>query len=161
MSIRSWWENLQDRERRMLSVGAPVVGILVIYALIWSPLSDSVTDHKMQVASQKQLLVFLQRASRKISQLQASGISVDASVESGGLLTLVEQSLSSQQLSNYLKQVQQPTQNQIRLNFEDVPFDKLMQWLQMLITTHGIRVERFSATRLSKMGEANVQVVLK
>lgn len=160
MSIRAWWENLLERERRMLSVGGFIVGILVIYALIWSPLSNLVFDYKTQVTSKRQLLVFLQRASQKISQLQSSGISVDASVKSGGLLTVVEQSLSSQQLSHYLKQVQQPTQNQITLNFDNVPFDKLMQWLQMLITTQGVRVVHFSATRLS-MGEANVQVVLR
>ena len=161
MSIRSWWEGLLERERQIVSVGGVIVGALLFYALIWSPLSDAVSDRKMQVASQRQLLVFLQRASQKVSQLRASGISVDATIENGGLLTMVEQSLASQQLSSYLKQVQQPIPNQITLNFEDMPFDKLIQWLQMLITAHGVHVQHLSVTRLPTIGAVNAQVVLK
>lgn len=161
MNIRSWWESLLDRERQMISVGSAIVGLLIIYALIWSPLSDAVLDRKTQVESQRQLLIYLQHASVKIKQLKASGITVDAVVDNNaGLLALVEQTLGSLQLNSYLKQVQQPQQNQIALTFEKVPFDKLMQWLQMLSTMHGIHVQNLSATRLAVIGTADVQMVL-
>lgn len=160
MTIRAWWESLQDRERQMLSIGVIIVGVLMIYGLIWSPLSDAVLDRKTQVESQQQLLIYLQQASAKIERLKALGIAVDASVDNTGLLTLVEQTLGSQQLNSYLKQVQQPQQNQIALTFEKVPFDKLMQWLQILSTTRGIHVQNLSATRLMVIGTADVQMVL-
>ncbi len=160
MNIRAWWEGLLDRERQMVSIGAAIVGVLMIYALIWSPLSDAVADRKTQVESQQHLLIYLQQASAKITRLKASGISVDATVDNAGLLALVEQTLGSQQLNSYLKQVQQPQQNQITLTFEKVPFDKLMQWLQMLSTSHGIHVQNLSATRLVVIGTADVQMVL-
>lgn len=160
MNIRAWWESLLDRERQMVSIGAAIVGVLMIYALIWSPLSDAVLDRKTQVESQQQLLIYLQHAATKIGRLKASGITVDATADNTGLLALVEQTLGSQQLNSYLKQVQQPQQNQIALTFEKVPFDKLMQWLQMLSTTHGIHVQNLSATRLVVIGTADVQMVL-
>jgi general secretion pathway protein M len=160
MTIRAWWESLQDRERQMVAIASAVVGVLLIYALIWSPLSDAVADRKTQVDSQHQLLIYLQHASAKIARLKASGISVDATVDNTGLLALVEQTLGSQQLNSYLKQVQQPQKNQIALTFEKVPFDKLMQWLQTLSTTHGIRVQNLSANRLAVVGTADVKMVL-
>lgn len=160
MTMRDWWENLLDRERRIVAVGSVIVGVLLIYALIWSPLSDAVADRKLQVESQRQLLIYLQQASAKISRLKASGISVDATVDSTGLLALVEQTLGSQQLNHYLKQVQQLQKNQIALTFEKVPFDKLMQWLQTLSTTHDIRVQNLSANRLAVIGTADVKMVL-
>ncbi len=160
MNMRSWWEGLQDRERQMISIGAAMVGVLMIYALIWSPLSDAVVDRKTQVESQQQLLIYLQHASTKISRLKASGITVDTAVDNTGLLALVEQTLGSQQLNSYLKEVKQPQQNQIALTFEKVPFDKLMQWLQVLSTTHGVYVQNLFATRLMVIGTADVKMVL-
>ena len=149
-----------DRERYMVAIGGVIVGVLLVYVLVWSPLSEAVFDRQTQVESQQQLLIYLQHASAKISQLKASGISVDAAIDNTGLLALVEQTLGSQQLNSYLKQVQQPQQNQIALTFEKVPFDKLMRWLQVLSTTQGVHVQNLSATRLMVIGTADVQMVL-
>ena len=126
MSLKTWWENLADRERHIVAIGCVVVGVLFIYTAIWSPLSDAVADRKMQVTTHRELLHYLQHASQTISQLKTQGIVVDAKGDID-LLSLVEQTLSQQDLSAYLKQVQQPQQNQIALTFEGVPFDKLMQ----------------------------------
>jgi general secretion pathway protein M len=158
VNFKSWWENLADRERQIASVGAMFVGILVMYALIWSPLSDVVADRKMQVTTHRQVLQYLQHASQTIAQLKAQGVVVDAQGNID-LLSLVEQTLSQQGLSTYLKQVQQPQQKQVNLIFENVPFDKLMQWLQMMMQ-HGVDVQHFSATKLPAAGTAAVNMTL-
>lgn len=159
MNLKNWWENLSDRERQLMLIGGIVVGVLFIYMAIWRPLSDVVADRKLQVTTHRQLLHYLQHASQTISQLKTEGIVVDAK-GSVDLLSLAEKTLSQQALSTYLKQVQQPQQNQIVLTFEDVPFDQLMQWLQMMTTKHGVAVKQFTATRLPMIGTANVQVTL-
>lgn len=159
MTIKNWWENLLDRERQVLVVGGILCGVLVVYAALWSPLSSAVQDRKMEVIAQRQLLHYLQKTSATIRQLKAEGIHVNAS-DTVNLLSLTEQSLSQQALSVYLKQVQQPEKNQVALTFEKIPFDKLMQWLQVLETSQGIRVSQMTATRLSIIGTANVTLVL-
>lgn len=159
MNLKSWWENLSDRERQMVSIGGVIVGVLFVYMTIWSPLSDAVADRKMQVTTHRQLLQYLQRASQTIAQLKSDGIVVDSS-GNVDLLSLAEQTLSQQSLSTYLKQVQQPQQNQIALTFKNVPFDKLMQWLQTMTTQHDIKVQQFTAKRLPTIGTANVQMTL-
>jgi general secretion pathway protein M len=159
VSFKSWWENLADRERHIVAIGCMVVGILFIYTAIWSPLSDAVVDRKIQVTTHRQLLRYLQHASQTISQLKTQGVVVDAKGNID-LLSLAEQTLSQQDLSAYLKQVQQPQQNQIALTFENVPFDKLMQWLQMMTSQHGILISQLTATRLPIVGTANVQMTL-
>ena len=158
-NIKNWWGNLLDRERQMLTIGGIVVGVLFIYGVIWSPLSDAVQDHKTAVTTQEKLLRYMQQTSSTIAALKAEGIQVSAA-SNADLLSLAESTLSQQQLSSYLKQVQQPAQNQIVFTFENVPFDKLMQWLQTLAITHGVRVTQLSAERLPMIGTANVKMTL-
>lgn len=156
---KNWWENLLDRERRMLTIGVIVLSVLVIYALIWSPLSDAVTDYKTQIESQRTLLIYLKKAEAKIASMKAQGI--QPATTSDNVLSLAEQTLSQQALSVYLKQVQQPKPNQVALTFEKVPFDKLMSWLQMLIMQHGVSVLKMQATRLPVIGSATVVITLQ
>ncbi|MCX7125507.1 MAG: type II secretion system protein M [Gammaproteobacteria bacterium] len=158
-TLKSWWENLQERERQVLSIGGTVLGILFIYLAIWSPLSSAVADQKHQVTAQTDLLNYLQQASTHIQALKASGIQVVAG-ENADLLTLAEQSLSAGGLTAFLKQVQQPQDDQVSLTFEKAPFDKLMQWTQTLAMLHGVSVVSLSATRLSVTGTADVKMVL-
>lgn len=160
MNIQNWWDSLQDRERQMLSVGGIIGGILFVYAVLWNPLSDAVDNQKMALQSQQQLLHYIHRASATISQYKAMGITVETTSNSDGLLSLVEQTAASAQLSDHLKQVQQTAKNQLSLTLENVPFDSLLQWLQALSTSHGVRVSEFSATRLPTDGVANVKMVL-
>lgn len=157
--VKNWWENLLDRERRMLTIGIIVLSILIIYALIWSPLSGAVTDYKTQIESQRTLLIYLKKAQAKITEMKAQGIQPAAT--SDNVLSLVEQTLSQQALSVYLKQVQQPKPNQVALSFEKVPFDKLMSWLQMMIMQHGAAVLKMQAMRLPVIGSATVTITLE
>ncbi|EKD77292.1 MAG: hypothetical protein ACD_42C00396G0007 [uncultured bacterium] len=159
MNIKNRLENLADRERRIALVGGVLVAALIFYAVIWSPLSSAVDDSKKQLYTQRSLLLYLKKSSQKIQQLKASGVTVSVT-SNADLLSVLEQSLSSQSLSSYLKQVNEPQQNQFALTFKAVPFDKLMQWLQMMSSTHGVTVKQLSATRLMTVGLADVQITL-
>lgn len=162
MNIRNWWDTLQDRERHVLSISGLIGGILFIYMVMWSPLSNAVDDRKIQVQSQQQLLQYIHHANATIAQYKAMGITVEnTSSNANGLLSLVEQTAAAAQLSAHLKQVQQTAKNQLSLTFENVPFDPLLQWLQTLSTTHGVRVSEISATRLPTLGVVNVKMVLR
>ena len=158
--IKVWWENLSDHDRKVVSIGGIVAGILFIYILIWSPLSHAVSNEKKSIQSSQSLLTYLQQSAVKIQAFQAGGVSATMQTP-GALLTTVETTLASQQLSSFLNQVQQPQDNQAELTFEKVPFDKLMQWLQTLWTTSGVSVVAFSANPQPMIGTADVTMTLK
>lgn len=159
--LKNQWENLLPKERYIITIGASMTVVVLLYACIWSPLSDAVLHRKAQAASRQELLIEMQKASQKIMQFKTQGISVDTAPIRNGLLAFIEQSLTSQHLSNYLKQVQQTQNNQITLTFENVPFDQLMQWMQSMVMIHSLRVKNLSAVRLAVTGTANVQIVLE
>src|SRR3990167_11000482 len=117
-SVKNWWGNLLDRERQMIMVCSVVVGILFIYSALWSPLSDAVMDKKTEITNQQQLLRYLNLASSKITLLKSEGIEIGAG-DNANLLSFTEQTLTQLQLSTYLKQVQQPKQNEVSLTFKN------------------------------------------
>jgi len=160
MNIKLWWENLSERDQLVLGVGGTISLILIIYLFIWTPLSDAVVHETIQMKKQQSLLRYLQQSYLKIQAFQAGGVS-ETEKTSGPLLTVVESSLASQQLSSFLQQVQQSQDNQMQLTFQKVPFDKLMRWLQTLWTTNGISVTTFSASRLPVMGIVDAEIILK
>ena len=160
-TLKSWWSNLADRERLMLTVGGIFVTLFVIYSAIWSPLSNTVSDYKLQVKTQRDLLAFLQKASNTISAFRAEGVQASTTAPSAeNLLSLAEQTLTQHQLSSFLKQVQQPKSDQVLLVFEKAPLDQLMEWLQQLIATQNVKVISVKADRLPVVGSANVNIVL-
>lgn len=159
MTIKNWWDNLVERERRLLSIGGAVVGLFCIYALVWSPLSGVVTDAKMRIESQYQLLGYLHRASQTIAAYQSQGIQANAANDAD-LLSLAESTLAEAQLSQQLKQVQQTDQTHIALTFEKVPFDKLMTWLQLIAAQHNVHVKSFTATKLETAGLVDASITL-
>ncbi|MDP1573984.1 MAG: type II secretion system protein M [Coxiellaceae bacterium] len=160
-NLKLWWFMLADRERTMLTIGGIFVALFVIYSAVWSPLSNTVSDYKLQVKTQRDLLTYLQEASNTISDLRAEGVQVSATPSSPeNLLSLTERSLTQHQLSAYLKQVQQPKSDQVLLVFESAPLDQLMQWLQQLITTQNVKIVSVTADRLPVAGSANVKMVL-
>ena len=160
MNVKLWWENLSERDRRVLTIGGIISIILIIYLFIWNPLANAVVNQKTDIKKQQSLLHYLQQSAIKIQTFRASGVSATTKT-SEALLTLIETSLSSQQLSGFLQQVQQPQDNQAELTFERAPFDKLMRWLQTLWSTQGVSATTFSATRLSVMGTVDVVMTLK
>ena len=158
-TLKMRWENLQERERRAVIWGGMLVGIVFFYGVLWSPLSDAVFDRKEQLQSQINLLHFLRQASKRVDELKSSGIQINA-VSQENVLSVVEQTVSQQKLSVFLKQVSQPQDNQVMLTFEKVPLDKLMGWVQLVSLTQGIRVLSLSALRTPEAGTADVKMVL-
>lgn len=156
--IKAWWEGLAAREQRMLSIGGAVAGVLLLYAVIWLPLNNAVSSQRDLVHNQEALLSYLTRASQTISRLRATGVRITRP-DNESLATHAETVFSSQGVSNAIKQVQQPAANETSFTFESVHFDKLMRSLQVLAQSD-INVKKFSATRTTESGLADVRVTL-
>ena len=158
--IQQWWQGLSERERRIVSVGGIAAVILLVYWLIWSPLTENVNQMKSQVIFQQNTYRWMQRATQQIGQLKQAGFS-DAHHHDEAILVLVERALAQQKLSLYLRHVQQPQGNQLVLTFHKVPFDRLMSCLQTLAQEVNIEVLQFNASKTKVIGAVDAQVTLE
>ena len=158
MAIKDWWQNLAEREQRIVQIGGIAVGVLLLYVWIWTPLTTAVDRQRDSIQKQAQLLTYLHQASATINRLRASGIRV-ISDDTQDVTTQAESVFSSHGVSAFIKQVQQPEANSVIFVLESVPFDELMRALHAL-TLSGVKIVAFSSVRQSVSGTADVRVTL-
>ena len=60
--MRAWFDNLERRERIVLTIGAAVVSLIIAWGFIWTPLRDGAIELGDAVIQKNQMLVTLQRA---------------------------------------------------------------------------------------------------
>lgn len=158
--IKSWWESLAEREKKMIVAGGLFLAIFLFYTVVWNPLSGSVSILQSQINQDREVLQYLEKGSLKIDNYRLQGISAVVNSSNQDILSIVEETLSKAQLSTYLKQVQQPQKNQIQLTFENVPLDQWMGWLQQCLSSQGMVIVSLQATRSTAPGTAMISVLL-
>lgn len=158
--MKDWWHHLAEREKIFITVGAIISAFLLGYALIWSPISNIYQNAKQNVRAQQQLLQWMQHASKRIQQLRTAGFTHREQTNQA-LLVITEKSIATQSLTAYLKQVQQPQQNQVVFNFSQAPFDTLIQWLQTLWKQNNIIVKQITVKKTETTGLVDAAVTLE
>lgn len=54
--MKQWWNQLEERERKLVSIMLPVVFVALFYWLIWQPVHQGLDDANTAVQSQKKQL---------------------------------------------------------------------------------------------------------
>ena len=141
--MRDWFDSLEARERLFVVVGAGVVAIALLWGLVWMPLDKGHRELEQRVSTWEQSLAELRplvsmpkpqngsQAARGASSAQSPVVVVDSTLRSHGL----GQPKRSQ-----------PTPNGIRVEFENVAFDKLVVWLGDLSYQYGMEVQAGSVS---------------
>jgi len=159
--MRAWWERLQERERRIVAIGAVVVAAMLVWALLWYPLSHARSDLAMRVARQHDDLAWMQQALGEIKNLRAQGARGRADRQGKSLLALADVSARGAGLTGALKRVEPAGANSVRVNLEIADFDALTNWLDSLARDYGVQVTDFSADKVDGMGLVNARVTLE
>lgn len=157
--MNEWWQRLSIREKWMIIIGGIFVVIIFAYVFIWSPLSSNVNNLQTTNTEQRQLLNWMQHANRQIQQLKAAGFT-EKPASTEALLVIAEKTLAEKKLSQYLNQVQQPSDNQLVLTFKTVPFDKLIAWLEFIWRQYSINVTQISVEKTNTPGLVEAKLTL-
>jgi len=154
--FRAWWSGLAERERRVLSLGAAALGLIVIYSGIWEPVADA--RQRQQVNLQAARALAVQLESLAATAPRAGGGALAGAGQS--LLAVIDQSRKSSQVTNPPSRLQPEGDNTVRIWLEDVPFDALLRWLGDLQTRYGVRVDNADIERESGPGLVNARLTL-
>lgn len=156
--LQQRWQGVSKRERLYLKIAGVFVVLLLINYMIYTPLSNAVSNIKTEFSYQQDLVQWMQprvqtlRGNQSKQQVQA--------VSAGELLPTIDNRLKSASFARTAEQVTQTNDNQVRVNFTDVPFDQLLSWLVTQWQTSRITVISIDAEKGSKEGLANVNLVL-
>jgi len=159
--MKDWLESLAPRERLMVMAAAAVVMLLLIYALIWSPLRGSYVALRDNVAGQRDTAVWMQESAQLLAQLKGSGARTQ-DLDGQSLLSLADSTARAGGLAGALKRVEPEGSNSVRVWLESASFDQLIQWLGSLSERYGISADMVSMERVADAaGRVNARLTLQ
>lgn len=147
------WQQLSQRERRMLMAGAPVLLIALLYAAIWLPY------HRMRQSLDAQLpmlgaeLVQVREQAKLAKELQTANRVM--SVAPDKLKSTIEDSLKAVALEGYVTKLDNLGDARIQLVASKMPFKKWIYWLERLSKEIGVAVV---VVKLESEGEGVVSI---
>lgn len=160
--MNEWWMNLSLRERQTLSIGGFAVALFLIYALIWSPLSNKVDAMREQIVKEQKLLVWMKEADQRMQVLEKSSQNTKPNNPSGlSLLTIMQKQINNSEFVSSLTQLRQVENDSVQLSFTNVSFDKLIAWLTKLWKQENIVIAQMTVNAGSAAGVVSVDLVLK
>jgi general secretion pathway protein M len=158
--MRDWFDSLEARERMFVVLGAVVVTIALLWGLVWVPLDKGHRDAEQRVATWERSLADL----RPLAAMPKPQNGSRAAPGAGGAqspVVVVDSTLRSHGLGQPKRS--QPTPNGIRVEFENVAFDKLVVWLGDLSYQYGMEVQAgsLSAATTDAPGRVNASLTLE
>ena len=154
--MRAWYNNLSERDRRIVSIGGVVVIILVILGTVL-PLNRNIAQARQRIVAKQGDLAFIQSA---IPQLSAAAPASNVG-GSQDLIVLIDSSARESGLGKSLSSSQPTGENGLRVRFERVAFDGLVAWLARLAQSHGVSVESAEIEFAGEAGLVNAGLVLR
>jgi type II secretory pathway component PulM len=155
--MREWFENLAQRERAFLLVGAGVAFLIIIWTLVWTPLRSGAFELGESLVEKHRLLANLRRA-EALSGASGAGAPGTATQS---LVLLVDQTHRDHGLAGTLSRNQPDGGDGIRVTFQGASFDALVHWLVGLQQGHGVVVETASFDGTRQPGIVSATLVLR
>lgn len=159
--IRAWWQALAGNERRMLAFGGLAAALLLGWALLWHPLARRQAELRQEVDNQRRDLAYVRLGAAEVAQLRMLGTRSRGDREGKSLLALADATARAAGLEGALKRVEPVGARSVRVSFEAVNFDALVQWIESLSKTFAVQASDFSADRADGIGLVNARVILQ
>ena len=157
--MRAWWDNLAERERRIVLIS----GLVLLLAAVFLFLIEPTLERREALNGQLQNLVNEQAwmeaqapAVRARAQAGVTGRAGPARA-GGSPLGIVDVSARSAGLGSALRRVR-PQESAVEAELEGAPYTDLMRWLATLEDRHGLRIISLSIDRGSEPGRVNAQL---
>jgi general secretion pathway protein M len=156
--MKEWFEKLNSRERLIVTGGAVVVGLILLWSLVLNPLYAGVDRLSQRVETKRDLIGWMQSAA---AEIKATGNVAVADTVGQSLVVVIARSAKQAGLEKALSQNQPIGEDGIRVRLERAPFDTIVNWLAQLQTGNGLDLESASFERMTVAGTVNASIVLR
>ncbi len=161
-NIKERWQQLAPREKQLLIIMSITIVISLFYFAFWKPLKTGIEDAELRLKAQTRTLTEIRKQAAEVRQLRASGIGNNSSIkDSTSLLGLIERSAKQKKIKQSLQKVQPEGQKEVRVWMENVSFDLLISWLDLLNNRYGIQINEISLERGNTPGIVSGRILLQ
>ena len=148
--MKTWWQQLNLREQRLVMAMAAVIAVFIFYGLIWQPLNDNIAKRKLKIDRQQALLTWVAENTQRYQQAKRSGGS-----SSGASLSSIVNRTSRQ--SNITITRMQPQGDDLQVWIDEISFNQLLAWLEQLASRNNLRVKNIDLSSADQQGVVRVR----
>lgn len=156
-ALRERYAALQPREQQILLIGAIVVVLVLAYLVIWEPAATARQQAAQSLADARDTAVRIERLQVIAGQTVRKTTLIGANQS---LLATVDQASKESSIGTPPSRLQPDGDTRVRIWFENVSFNAVVDWLHTLQTRYGIHVENAEFTRKEKPGQVDVRLSL-
>lgn len=153
------WAGLNEREQRVLAIGAGLLTLFIVYEFIFSPLLNQAEKTRTEVRMNQKTLAWMQAADKQMLMLEHQHKSKKpASIVA--LLGLLQKKVIQAGFDSRLVQLRQIGTNSIEMRFQNVNFNELLKLLVTLVQEQPVLIARMTAAAGKGPGMASATTVL-
>ncbi|MDF1826910.1 MAG: type II secretion system protein GspM [Legionellaceae bacterium] len=149
------WLQLNHRERLLLLWGAVCLGLYLAYAA-YASLDKAVIAGTQRLSEKKETLAWIKQAETQLSS-KHTGTTV---LEKSKALAVLSRQLKASSLGGFAYQLEQLSDTELQISFEDVPYQACLAWLALMSKKYKITVKTFNMDRTDTPGLVKWTVIL-
>jgi general secretion pathway protein M len=151
--IRTWYAGLQERERRMVGIGAIVLGVLLLVGGLLLPLQSAVSSAVKRAAARREDLAWM-----RVNAPEIQGAGAALLNDTGEAPVVIVDRVGREAGLGGALRGTQPSGNGVRVQLEAAPFDTLVSWLATLDQRYGLAIESITVDRAARPGVVNANI---
>lgn len=151
-AIKDWYKGLNDNERKMVSILAVMMIILIVFIAIVMPIKRYMNGLDQAVADAQKDLPAI---ASKVQALKSRSGSANATNQS--LNQLVTET-SKQYGLKFSRIEERKRDEEIQVRLDDVEFDQLLRWVSQLEQDKGLVIDTFRVSDTDTIGMVDASV---
>lgn len=148
--MKTWWQQLNLREQRLIMAMTAAISVFILYGLIWQPLNENIASSKLKIERQQTLLSWIEENTQRYKQAKLSRGS-----RSGASLSSIVNRTSRQ--SDITITRMQPQADDLQVWIDEISFNQLLTWLEQLASKEGLRVKNIDLSLADEQGVVRVR----
>lgn len=148
--MKTWWQQLNIREQRLVVIMSALIAIFIFYSLIWQPMNENIANSKMKIERQQKLLTLVQEGTQRYKDAARNG-----GRSSGESLSSIVNRTSRLESISITRM--QPQGDDLQVWIDEIPFNQLLSWLEKLASRNGLQVKSIDLSKADQQGVVRVR----
>ncbi len=157
---QQWLSNLQPRERITVIIGGIALLFILLYLLVWAPITEYHEEQQLRLQSQQQLYSWMKNAAQEVSQLNGSSAGSAARYQNQSISTLADRSARTTGIKAFITKIEQ-SPNDVKVTLSEADFDRIIHWLADLQDKYAISSTSIKIERTKTAGAVNAHITLE
>jgi len=152
--LKNWYASLQQREQRVVAIGAIALGLIILIGGILMPLQSAVSNAVKGTDTRREDLAWMRA---NAAEVRSFGAQLPADTGEAPVV-LVDRVGREAGLASALRGTQPNATGGVRVQLEAAPFDTMVTWLDTLDRRYGLAIESITVDRTPVPGMVNASI---